>query len=330
MRACGGSMSLDAYLKPRAEGAPALLVCGTMNFGKRTPEDESVRIIERALERGVRFFDTANAYNGGESERIVGRALRAHRGQAGIATKCGFGPNLAKPEGLAASTVLRACDESLSRLGIDAIDLYYLHRPDPTTPIEETVSALEKLRAQGKIKAWAVSNFASWQIGDVDRLCDDRRFERPKVSQVIYNLLIRQLDVEYARFTRAHPIHTTIYNPLAGGLLAGKGLPGKEVEQGSRFAVNKMYQSRYLSQRFFELVEAYGLLADQAQMSLVDLAYAWVAQRPFVDSILLGPATVQQLDVAVDACARRLPEGLAAKIDEVHTAFTGTDTNYAR
>ena len=320
---------MDACLQPRPQGAPAALVVGTMNFGKRTEAAESARIIARALDAGLTFFDTANAYNGGESERIVGRALRGIR-EARIATKCGLGKDLRNPEGLAPQVVARACDESLARLGVERIDLYYLHKPDPATPIEETIGALQQLHQQGKIASWAVSNYASWQIGDINRLCDMRGFARPAVSQVIYNLLIRQLDVEYFRFAAAHPIHTTIYNPLAGGLLAGKGMPGKELEKGSRFDTNRMYRSRYLSDRFFELVEAYQVLAQSEGLTLIELAYAWVAARPGVDSILLGPASVEQLDAAIAACARTLPDGLPAKIDEISRAFAGTDTNYAR
>jgi aryl-alcohol dehydrogenase-like predicted oxidoreductase len=323
-------MNLDSTLKPRAPGAPVQLVCGTMNFGKRTTAAESERIMARALERGIAWFDTANAYNDGESERIVGKALRPRRGEVLLATKCGIGRDNKQAEGLARETVLRACDDSLSRLGADKIDLYYLHKPDPATPFDETLEALEKLRSAGKIRAWAVSNFASWQIGDLNALAPKHGLPPPAVSQVIYNLLIRQLDVEYFKFTRAHPIHTTIYNPLAGGLLAGKGLPGKEMEKGSRFDVNKMYHARYLSQRFFELVETYGGLARSAGFSLVELAYAWIAQQPQVDSVLIGPATVEQLDAAIAGCAKKLPEGLAARVDEVQRAFVGTDAVYAR
>jgi aryl-alcohol dehydrogenase-like predicted oxidoreductase len=323
-------MNLDSMLKPRAPGAPVQLVCGTMNFGKRTAAAESERIMARALERGIAWFDTANAYNDGESERIVGKALRPRRAEVLLATKCGIGRDIKKAEGLAKDTVLRACEDSLSRLGADKIDLYYLHKPDPMVAFDETLEALEKLRSAGKIRAWAVSNFASWQIDDLNALAPKRGLPPPAVSQVIYNLLIRQLDVEYFKFTKAHPIHTTVYNPLAGGLLAGKGMPGKEVEKGSRFEVNKMYQSRYLSQRFFELVETYGALARSAGLSLVELSYAWIAQQAQVDSVLLGPATVEQLDAAIEGSAKKLPEGLAARIDEVQRAFVGTDAVYAR
>src|SRR5262249_10529788 len=138
-----------------------------------------------------------------------------------------------------------------------------------------------------------------------------------------------QLDVEYFGFARKHPIHTTVYNPLAGGLLAGRGLRAPP-PKGSRFDGNKMYQERYLSQRFFDLVEAYSGLAREAGLSPGQVAYGWTPPRPGVDSILLGPADVSQLDAGLDACAKPLAADLCARIDGMHRAFQGTDATYAR
>jgi len=317
---------MSDWLETRPAGAPVGVVVGTMNFGKRTPEDEAHRIVARALERGATLFDTANAY--GDSELIVGRALRGRR-EARIATKVGFGPRMDAPEGLKRERVLRACEESLQRLGMDRIDLYYLHKPDMQTPLEETLSALHELQRAGKIAHWGVSNYASWQIVEMEQICSSTGLTRPRTSQVIYNLLIRQLDIEYFAFARRHPIHTTVYNPLAGGLLAGRALR-VEPPKGSRFDQNKMYQRRYLSDRFFELVEAYSGLAREAGLTPVQLAYGWLAARPGVDSVLLGPGNVAQLDAGLDACAKPAAPDLCARIDEIHRAFTGTDTNYAR
>jgi aryl-alcohol dehydrogenase-like predicted oxidoreductase len=308
-------MDLNRYLAPKQPGAKVALVVGTMNFGKRTTEEESRRIVDRALERGLTFFDTANVYNDGESERILGRALGKRRGQAQIASKVGIG-KMSDPEGLAPERIKAAIEESLKRLGTDRLDLYYFHKPDHSRPLEPSVRAAEELQKAGKTGAWAVSNFASWQI--VQML----QWGRPRVSQVIYNLLVRQLEIEYFRFAKAFGIHTTVYNPLAGGLLAGKA--------GARFEGNKMYQTRYLSDRFFELVEAYKGLAAEAGMSLVELSYAWIASRPEVDSVLLGPASVEQLDAGIDGCAKALPRDLADKIDTIHRAYLGTDASYAR
>ena len=318
-----------SWLDPKPAGAAPALVVGTMNFGKRTPADESVRIVHAALERGLTWFDSANVYCNGESERLLGRALAGRRGLARIATKVGIGKLSGPPEGLKAARVVAALDESLARLGTDHIDLYYLHPPDPKTPFDETLAVLEAARQAGKIGAWGVSNFASWQVGDLLHLCAAHGWSRPRVSQVVYNLLIRQLDLEYFAFAKAHQVHTTVYNPLAGGLLAGKGLDGK-LEPGSRFEQNAMYRKRYLSDRFAELARAYAALAADAGLTSVQLAYAWTAQRPGVDSILLGPATLEQLDAGIEGCARKLPAGVAQKADELHRAYLGTEHVYAR
>jgi aryl-alcohol dehydrogenase-like predicted oxidoreductase len=319
---------MDTWLSPRG-GRPCGVVVGTMNFGRRTPEAEARRIVERALERGVPLLDTANVYNDGESERILGRALAGRRGRARVATKVGSALGSGPPEGLSRARVRAACEESLGRLGIETIDLYYLHRPDPRTPFEETLEALQALLQEGKILHWGVSNFASWQILELNGLSARAGMPLPAVSQVIYNLLVRQLDVEYFAFTRAHPLHTTVYNPLAGGLLTGKALR-QEPERGGRFDGNPMYQRRYLSERFFAQVEAYQALAREAGMSLTELAYRFVASRPGVDSVLLGPATLEHLDAGLEACARPLPPEVGTQVDALHRAYLGTDATYAR
>lgn len=324
--------SIQPWIAPRPAGASAAIAVGTMNFGKRTSPAESARIVERALERGLAFFDTANVYNDGESERILGRVIGrgARREQVFIATKVGFGRVNGKPEGLSRERVLRALNDSLERLQTEYVDVYYLHVPDYATPLDETVGALEELLAAGKIRHFAVSNYASWQILQIMGLCDKRVMPRPVASQVLYNLLIRQLDIEYFKFTRELQIHTTTYNALAGGLLSGRHDLGGPIPAGSRFDGNRLYQSRYWTPRFFELVEEYRAIAGDLGMSLLDLAYAWLAGREGVDSILVGPATTEQLDAAVDACAKVVPADARARIDEINRAFLGTDASYAR
>jgi aryl-alcohol dehydrogenase-like predicted oxidoreductase len=300
-----------------------------MNFGKRTNANESERVVRRAMELGLVLFDTANVYGGGESERILGRALGASRQRCLVASKVGLSGMPSHPEGLSRTAILSAIDASLSRLGTDHVDLYYLHAPDPRTPIEETIDAMKTLLDKGKVCAWGVSNYASWQILEINRLCDEREMPRPRVSQVIYNVLIRQIEIEYLAFAARFPIHTTIYNPLAGGLLAGKHLRG-EIPPGSRFDANRMYQRRYWTDRVFDHVDAVGAIAKDCGMTLLELVYAWLASRPGVDSILVGPADVSQLDAAFHACSRDIPEEAVKRLDDCHYAFTGTDAKYAR
>jgi aryl-alcohol dehydrogenase-like predicted oxidoreductase len=316
---------MDRYLDPRNDSSPPALVVGTMNFGKRTPEAEAHRIVQRALERGLNFFDTANAYVDGESERILGRALGFRRAQARIATKVGIGTSMSSPEGLAPERIAAAIEESLRRLGTERVELYYFHKPDHSRPLEPSLAAMERLISSGKVGAFGASNFASWQLLEMIQAG-----VKPRVSQQMYNLLVRQLEIEYFRFARKYGVHTTVYNPLAGGLLAGKVKRDAPVEPGSRFDKNPVYQRRYLSDRFFELADAFARLAGDAGRTPVELAYQWVAARPGVDSILIGPATVEQLDAALDAVDKPLPKEVIDRADELHRAFQGTDASYAR
>jgi aryl-alcohol dehydrogenase-like predicted oxidoreductase len=321
---------MDNPLARRAPGTPCALALGTMNFGKRTPADESQRIVRRALERGIRVFDTANAYNGGEAERILGRALGADRDRVVVATKVGFGRIAGKPEGLSREVMLHAIDASLERLGTGHVDLYYLHVPDHATPIAETLVAMHEIVRTGKARAWGVSNHAAWQILEMTALAGARGLQPPAVSQVLYNALHRQLDVEYFAFARHAGIHTTVFNPLAGGLLTGKHRFEEVPAKGSRFDDNALYQRRYWTRGMFSRVDELRTLAEREGMTLVQLAYAWVASRPDVDSIIVGPASVQQLDDAIDAVGRSLSKEAIAAVDQLGRQWSGTDTSYVR
>lgn len=309
---------------------PPRIAVGTMNFGKRTAPAESERIIGTAIERGLTFFDTANVYNDGESERILGRAVKARREKVQIATKVGFGRIDGKPEGLSKARILAAIKGSLQRLGTDYVDVYYLHVPDHATPIEESLEAMHEILESGKAKHWGISNYASWQILEILGLADARGMQRPVIAQQMYNVLVRQLELEYFAYTRRYPIHTTVYNPLAGGLLSGKHSREGDSIKGSRFDNNKLYQKRYWTDRMFEFVEALGGIAAGENMSLVDLSYAWVAQRKEVGSILVGPASVEHLEAAIRGVEKKLSHDARGRIDDLYRAFQGTDATYAR
>jgi aryl-alcohol dehydrogenase-like predicted oxidoreductase len=296
-----------------------------MNFGTRTPRDEALGIVERALEMGIRHIDTANIYGQGESERVVGEALRGRRETFEVATKVGLGKRGGKPEGLSRASIVSSLDESLQRLGTEYVDLLYLHAPDPSTPLSETLEALSSLLEQGKIKAWGVSNFAAWQILELQQLSTAAKLPAPRISQVLYNLLVRQLDVEYFAFARKHPIHTTVYNPLAGGLLAA----GK-VTPGSRLDKNPIYKRRYASDTFVALAKRYAEIASQEGISLLEMSYAWLCSVPGVDSILVGPATVGHLNDALHATKRSLSAEGLLRIEQTHRNFVGTEATYTR
>ncbi|MFO0668325.1 MAG: aldo/keto reductase [Polyangiaceae bacterium] len=321
-------MSEPLFVK-RASGAPVSVTLGAMNFGKRTPEAEALRIVDRAHERGVRIIDTANVYENGASERIVARALAARPGAFRVATKVGLARSGRRAEGLAPAVVKRAFDESRGRLGVDVIDLYYLHAPDHEVPIEDTLDAVLELVQSGKLRAFGVSNYASWQILEIVQRCTALSAPGPVVAQQMYNLLVRQLDVEYFRFARKYALPTTTYNALAGGLLA-RPLAFDAVPKGSRFDENAMYRRRYWSRAFFEAVERYRAMAEERGRSLASLSYGFLAARPDVDSVLVGPATCEHLDVALDGLAQPLDDATMRAIDDVARDLAGTDATYAR
>lgn len=326
---------LESVLELRAPGQSAPPCLGAMNFGRRTEEGESKKIVARALELGVRHIDTANAYNDGTSERIVGEALRGKRESVVLATKCGFGRVDGKPEGLSRARIEAAIDESLQRLRSDYVDIYYLHVPDHDTPIDETLEAVATLVEKKKITSWGVSNYAAWQILEMMHMTErdplkKHGLARPVIAQQLYNILLRQLDIEYFPFSRRYKLHTTVYNPLAGGLLSGRHSRDGSTQRGSRFDKNRLYQGRYFTDAMFDRVDALAKLAQAEAMSVLELSYAWLAGAAGVDSILLGPASVAQLDEGVAACRRGLSPEIRGLVDALYRTWMGTDTNYVR
>lgn len=247
-----------------------------------------------------------------------------------VATKVGFGRTGGKPEGLSPEVMRRELAGSLERLGLAYVDVYYLHVPDHGTPIGQSLATMKELVDSGRVRHWGVSNYAAWQILEIDALADAQGLARPVVSQVLYNLLHRQLDVEYFAFTRQHSIHTTVFNPLGGGLLAGTHRFEEAPPKGTRFDGNALYQRRYWTRPMFERIEKLRAVAQAEGLTMVQLATAWVASRPDVDSILVGPATVTQLDEAIEAVGKTLSADACKRIDELAREWAGTDTNYVR
>jgi len=304
---------------------------GTMMFGSRADEAESRRIVDMALERGIHFFDTADMYNDGESERILGRALAGCRDRAVVATKVGYGKDAAgKEEGISREAILRAIDLSLERLGMDHVDIYYLHRPDRETPIEESLATLVELIQAGKIRHFGISNFGAWQSLEILDLCDRNGWPRPVMSQMIGNLLVRQIEFEYTRFSKAKGLHLTVYNPLAGGLLTGKYASLQDEERGGRFVGNKGYRRRYWSRRMLDGTLALQKIAYTCGLPLTHLALTWVAQRGYADSMLLGPGNVEQFLDCLAAGEKTIPEEVSKQIDDFLAEFDGSDACYAR
>ena len=196
---------------------------GPMTFGSQTDEGPALRIVDRCLDAGINFFDTANIYNKGLAESIVGKALKGRRSNAVLATKVrgkmGDGPD---ESGLSRAAIHKAIDASLRRLQTDYVDIYYLHQPDYDVPIEETLAAMDEVVRAGKVRYPAVSNFAAWQVCEILWIAEKSGIRPPYISQPMYNLLARGIEEEYLPFCKRFGVALVPYNPLAGGLLTGK------------------------------------------------------------------------------------------------------------
>jgi 1-deoxyxylulose-5-phosphate synthase len=305
---------------------------GTMTFGSQTDEAAARRMIDCCLDAGVNFFDTANVYNEGLAETITGKALAGRRGKVILATKVrgkmGEGPD---DSGLSRAAILKAIDQSLTRLGTDYVDLYYLHQPDYNTPIEETIEAMQELVAAGKVRFPAISNYAAWQVAEIRCLAEKNGFAPPFVSQPMYNLLARGIEEEYLPFAERYGVAIVPYNPLAGGLLTGKHQAGAKAAAGTRFDGNKMYLDRYWHQDHFAAVEELQQIATEAGKTLVELAIGWLLSQMQVDSIILGASRLEQLGENLRAAeAGPLEPAILARCDEVWRRLRGVTPKYNR
>ena len=269
---------------------------GTMTFGKPLDQAGATQVVNRCIEAGINFFDTANMYQTGVAETMLGHAIKSRRDHLMIASKVFFkmGED-ADQQGLSRKAILRAVDESLTRLGTDYLDLYYFHAPDHDIPIDESMEAMESLIKQGKVRYPASSNYAGWQVVQMHWLAKDRGWHAPYVSQPMYNLLARGIEQEYLPMCKEFGISTVVYNPLAGGLLTGKHKQEK-VTPGTRFDNNKLYQDRYWHEQYFQSVEQLRKIAKSAGRSMVSLALNWLLHHTAADCIILGASRMEQLN----------------------------------
>jgi aryl-alcohol dehydrogenase-like predicted oxidoreductase len=304
---------------------------GTMTFGSQVDEEEAAAMIDVCLDAGVNMLDTANAYNAGASESILGSALKGRRDDLLVATKV-FNPmgEGRDDRGLGRAALHKAIDSSLGRLQTEYVDLYYLHQPDWDTPIEETLEAMNDLVQSGKVRYIGVSNYAAWQICDILCRSERRAWQPVAISQQMYNLLGRRVEEEYEAFSRQFGIFDIVYNPLAGGLLTGKHAPSSVPAEGTRFSV-EMYRDRYWNSAQFEAVEALEEAAREHGMSLLELSYRWLLSRPLVDAVLMGASSLDQLRANLAACeGEGVDQDLATRCDAVWARLRGPAPAYNR
>ena len=297
------------------------LCLGTMMFGDRTDAATSARIIASAHDAGVNFIDTADVYTKGASERIVGPAIKAQRREWILATKCG-NVMTRKPHdgGLSRRWVLAACDDSLARLATDYIDVYYLHKDDPETPIAETVGAIGELLRAGKIRYFGVSNYRGWRIAEMVAECEAQGVPLPVVCQPYYNLLNRQPEVEILPACDHYGIGVAPYSPVARGVLTGKYAPGAAMPEGSRGARgDRRITETELREESFVVAQKLAAHAAKTGRSLLQFALAWLWANRIVTSVIAGPRTPEQWDDYVAALGTPWSDEDEALVDSLVT-----------
>jgi len=295
---------------------------GTMMFGSwgNPDHDESIRIIHAALDAGINFIDTADVYGAGESEEIVGKALAGRRDDVVLATKFHnpMGEDL-NQRGNSRRWIMRAVEDSLRRLGTDWIDVYQVHRPDPSTDVEETLSALTDLARQGKVCYIGSSTFPASQIVEAEVAARDRNLERFVTEQPPYSILVRGVEADVLPTCARHGMAVMSYSPLAGGWLSGRWRKDTGQQESSRAGrlPERFDLSNPYNQRKLDAVEELAQLAEQTGLTLIQLAIAFAASHPAITSPLIGPRTMEQLETQLAAADVVLSADVLDRIDEI-------------
>ncbi|MET0954582.1 MAG: aldo/keto reductase [Cryobacterium sp.] len=297
------------------------LCLGTMMFGPwgNADEQDSIRIIHHALDAGVNFVDTADVYSGGESERIVGKALQGRRDDVVLATKF-FMPMSDDPNhrGGSRKWIMRSVEDSLQRLQTDYIDLYQVHRPSPDTDVEETLGALSDLVHQGKVRYIGSSSYSASQIVEAQWTARERNLQRFVTEQPPYSILVRGVEADVLPTAQRHGMGILTYSPLGGGWLSGRwrkdsaSSPTSSARPAARFDMTSP-----ANQQKLDVVEELALLAEQNGITLIQLALAFVIRHPAVTSAIIGPRTMDQLTSQLAAADVVLTDAMLDRIDEL-------------
>jgi len=309
---------------------------GTMTFGLQADQAGAFEILDHAADAGVNFIDTADSYPIGgnrtpaeRTETIVGRWLQGRRDRFVVATKCGMRMG-ERPwdAGLSRKHILDAVEASLRRLGTDYIDLYQLHHPDPGTPMDESLRALDDLVHAGKVRYTGVSNHPAWWVARALGRSETLGLARFDCVQPRYNLLFREMEREMFPMCAAEGLGVMVYNPLAGGLLTGKHDPVVPPQAGTRFSSEvggAHYRERYWHEREFATVAALRSVAERARLSLVQLSLAWVLSNPLVTAPIIGASRAAQFDDLLPAFALCLPPELKDELDTLTASYRHGD-----
>lgn len=286
------------------------LCLGTMMFGGETDEATAQRIIARAFEQGVNFLDSADVYHAGRAEEITGRAIAAQRDEWVVATKFGFpasgnaGPN---GQGQSRKWVMRSVEASLQRLGTDYIDILYYHRAIPGLPLDESLRAIDDLIRQGKLRYYGISNFHAWQIAEMARLADQLGMPRPVVSQPVYSIVDRQVEIEHLPAAAHYGLGVTSYSPLARGVLTGKYAPDTAPPADSRAGRgDRRIQQTELRNESLLIAQKIASHARSRGVTPVAFALAWVLHNRLITATIAGPRTEAHWDGYAESLSVKL------------------------
>ncbi len=299
----------------------SLVGLGCNNFGGRIDFDSARKVIDKALDSGITLFDTADVYgNRGGSEEAMGRILGDRRKQIVLATKFGMDmDDSGERRGGARGYIVKALEDSLRRLKTDWIDLYQLHRPDPRTPIEETLRALEDLVRQGKVRYIGCSNLPSWQVADAYWTAKEIGAEKFASCQDEYSLLVRGAEKELIPAARHFGMGLLPYFPLANGLLTGKYKRNAPLPEGARMTRESQRASEVLTETNWQKTEKLAAFCEARGRTLVELAFSWLAAQPVVSSVIAGATRPEQVEANVKAAEWALSAEDLAEIDAITT-----------
>lgn len=288
------------------------LCFGTMTFGDGSDETTSQKVYGACRDKGINFFDCANVYAGGKSEEILGRLIKAHREEVVVATK-GYYPMSDDVNGKGASRfhLTKALEGSLSRLGTDYVDVYYIHHFDENTPLEETLSTLNDFVRQGKVLYLGLSNFAAWQVMKAIAICNQRNFAPISCIEPMYSLLKRQCESEILPLAIDQGLGVFSYSPLGGGYLTGKYL---DQSGKGRFETSEMYQKRYEAETNLATVRKFTDFAKDKDYNPVTLAIAWAASHPGITAPIVGARNMEQLQPVLEAADFEMTDELRATL----------------
>ncbi|SEE75027.1 aldo/keto reductase [Ruania alba] len=312
---------------------PTRLVLGTMPFGDTVPEVRARAIVEAAVAAGIEEIDTANTYAGGAGEPIVGRVLAEGGEGVAVSSKVGMQPATAPDRGpLSSAAIVASAEASVERVG-RALDTLYLHQPDRSTELEDTLTGVAEVLDRGLAARFGLSNYSAWEMVEIQALSARLGLPEPRRAQQLYSALARRLELEFLPYAVDRDIETVVYNPLAGGLLTGRYRHDDEPESG-RFgtsALAAMYRKRYWNHAQFTALEELRAIAAQAAVPMAELALRWLIGTPGVSAILIGASTPEQLRANIEALGRGgLDAEVRAAIDAATGVLLSTSPQYAR